>query len=148
MRLSRKIYACPAHNFHHRIGKRYCYAVIIFLAGITNELIDSVEAIIQTNLPWQLPLRKSWKILHNKISMAMGMENGGPIEGDLANAKHFYDRGIRYITLTHSKSNHIADSSYDENKRLSDFGKELVPEMNRLGIMVMFPMFRMRHFMT
>jgi len=111
--------------------------------NLANELIDSVEAIVTAH-PDKFALAASTaKVMenfaNNKISMAMGMENGGPIEGDLANAKHFYDRGIRYITLTHSKSNHIADSSYDENKRwggLSDFGKELVPEMNRLGIMV------------
>ena len=67
------------------------------------------------------------------------MENGGPIEGDLNNVSYFFDRGIRYITLTHSRSNHISDSSYDENKRwggLSDFGKTLIPEMNRLGLLV------------
>ena len=73
------------------------------------------------------------------ISFAMGMENGSPIEGDLDNLQHFYDRGIRYITLAHSLSNHISDSSYDPNRRwdgLSSFGEEVVQEMNRLGIMV------------
>lgn len=74
-----------------------------------------------------------------KISLAMGMENGAPLEGKLANVKHFYDRGIRYITLAHSKSNHICDSSYDEVRKwngLSPFGKEVVAEMNRLGMIV------------
>ncbi len=69
----------------------------------------------------------------------MGMENGSPIEGDIGNLEHFFDRGIRYITLTHSLSNHIADSSFDENRQwngLSEFGVEVVREMNRLGIMV------------
>jgi len=73
------------------------------------------------------------------ISLPMGMENGSPIEGDLANLKHFYDRGIRYITLTHSKANHISDSSYDEERPahgLTDFGKVLVQEMNNIGVMV------------
>lgn len=74
-----------------------------------------------------------------KIALPLGMENGSPIEGDLANLKHFYDRGVRYITLAHSKSNHISDSSYDDNKRwdgLSPFGFELVRAMNDLGVMV------------
>lgn len=74
-----------------------------------------------------------------KIAMPLGMENGSPIEGDLSNLQHFYDRGIRYITLAHSKSNHISDSSYDENKRwdgLSPFGFELVRAMNDLGVIV------------
>jgi membrane dipeptidase len=73
------------------------------------------------------------------MSLPMGMENGSPIEGDLANLKHFYDRGIRYVTPAHSLSNHLSDSSYDENRQwngLSEFGKDAVREMNRLGIMV------------
>jgi len=73
------------------------------------------------------------------ISLPMGMENGSPIEGDLTNVGYFYEQGIRYITLAHSMSNHISDSSYDENKAnggLSEFGAEVVREMNRLGIMV------------
>ncbi len=73
------------------------------------------------------------------ISLPMGMENGSPIEGDLANLKHFYDRGIRYITLTHAKANHISDSSYDEARPaggLTDFGKKLVRAMNKIGMMV------------
>ena len=73
------------------------------------------------------------------VSLPMGMENGGPIAGKITNLEHFYNRGIRYITLTHSKSNHISDSSYDPNERwggLSDFGKSLIGEMNRLGVMV------------
>lgn len=73
------------------------------------------------------------------MSLPMGLENGSPIEGDLSNLRHFHDRGIRYITLTHSLSNHISDSSYDENRQwngLSEFGVEVVQEMNRIGIMV------------
>jgi membrane dipeptidase len=73
------------------------------------------------------------------ISLPMGMENGSPIEGDLANLRYFHERGIRYITLAHSLSNHLSDSSYDDNKAhggLSEFGKTAVREMNRLGIMI------------
>ncbi len=74
-----------------------------------------------------------------KIGLAMGMENGAPIEGDLGKLKYFYDKGIRYITLAHARSNGIADSSYDENRPnggLSDFGRAVVKEMNALGILV------------
>ncbi|MBO6505988.1 MAG: dipeptidase [Kordiimonadaceae bacterium] len=74
-----------------------------------------------------------------KIALPLGMENGAPIMGDLANLDYFFERGIRYITLTHSRANHISDSSYDENKvwgGLSDFGKQVVAKMNDLGIMV------------
>jgi len=74
-----------------------------------------------------------------RISLAIAIENGSAIEGNLENLKHFYDRGVRYITLVHSKNNHICDSSFDDGPKwngLSPFGMEVVPEMNRLGIMI------------
>ena len=73
------------------------------------------------------------------ISLPMGMENGAPIEGDLTNIDYFYDRGIRYITLTHAKDNHICDSSYDTTRTwngLSEFGQQVVGKMNDTGIIV------------
>jgi membrane dipeptidase len=73
------------------------------------------------------------------ICLPYGMENGSAIEDDLKNVKYFYEKGIRYITLTHSKKNLISDSSYDRDKGwngLSPFGKKVVAEMNRIGIMV------------
>ncbi|MEE9268624.1 MAG: dipeptidase [Candidatus Krumholzibacteria bacterium] len=74
-----------------------------------------------------------------KIALMLGMENGSPIEGDLGNLEYFARRGVRYVTLTHSKDNHICDSSYDDSGTwggLSPFGKKVVPEMNRLGVMI------------
>jgi membrane dipeptidase len=69
-----------------------------------------------------------------------GLENGYPLGEDLANVKAFYDRGARYISLTHSGHNQIGDSSSDRNpprnNGLSPFGKQVVAEMNRLGMMV------------
>ncbi|MEQ9441123.1 MAG: dipeptidase [Cyclobacteriaceae bacterium] len=73
------------------------------------------------------------------ISLPMGMENGAPIGDSIENVQYFFDRGIRYITLTHSKVNKICDSSYDSTRvwnGLSPFGEEVVKEMNRVGIMV------------
>lgn len=72
------------------------------------------------------------------VSLPMGMENGSPIEkiGDVA---YFHERGIRYVTLTHAKDNQISDSSYDTlhtHHGLSPFGREVVREMNKVGIMV------------
>ncbi len=75
----------------------------------------------------------------NIISLPMGMENGAPVMDDLKNVGYFHRRGIRYITLTHSKDNQICDSSYDTTRTwngLSPFGREVVREMNRVGIMV------------
>ena len=74
-----------------------------------------------------------------KIAVCKGMENGAPIEGDFEKLHTLYKNGIRYITLTHSKDNHICDSSYDErhtNKGLTEFGKKLIPELNRIGMMI------------
>ncbi len=73
------------------------------------------------------------------VSLPMGMENGAPIEDDISNVKYFFDRGIRYITLTHSRDNQICDSSYDTTytwNGLSPFGEDVVMEMNKWGIMV------------
>ncbi len=73
------------------------------------------------------------------ISLPMGMENGAGIEDDLANVAYFHERGIRYITLTHGTDNLIGDASYDTtgtHQGLSEFGEQVVKEMNRVGIMV------------
>ncbi len=73
------------------------------------------------------------------ISLPMGMENGAPIGSDLANVAYFHQKGIRYITLTHATDNLICDSSYDTTRTwngLSPFGREVVREMNRVGIMI------------
>lgn len=110
---------------------------------VANNLIDMVEDII-TLSPDKFTLIKSTDDISsldikNTLGVVLGMENGAPIEGNLSRVQFFYDRGIRYITLTHSKTNHISDSSYDENIQwggLSDFGKQLIEEMNSVGIMV------------
>lgn len=73
------------------------------------------------------------------ISLPLGMENGAPIEDDLSNVEYFFNRGIRYITLTHSKDNQISDSSYDSTftwNGISPFGEDVISEMNKYGIIV------------
>jgi membrane dipeptidase len=111
--------------------------------ALANILIDSSEA-----LAGRAP--DKFMMVHNTadaekarqkglIGLALGMENGSPIEDKLENVQFFYNRGIRYITLAHALSNHISDSSYDTNRPwhgLSPFGREVVAEMNRVGIMV------------
>jgi membrane dipeptidase len=78
-----------------------------------------------------------------KLVACIGMENGYPIGTDIGRVKEFYDKGTRYITLTHSGHNQICDSSTppgdqpkEEYGGLSEFGKQVVREMNRLGMMV------------
>jgi membrane dipeptidase len=110
---------------------------------LANRLIDRVEA-LAGRAPDKFVLVKTpdeAMKAHKKglVGLAMGMENGSPLEGRLENVAFFRGRGISYITLTHSLSNHISDSSYDEERQwegLSPFGKEVVAEMNRQGIMI------------
>jgi membrane dipeptidase len=110
---------------------------------LANQLIDGMEALVG-RAPDKFAMAYTTADVQTqfgseKISLALGMENGTPIGGDLANLQHFYQRGIRYITLAHSESNHISDSSYDLRRRwqgLSPFGKELVVAMNDIGMMI------------
>jgi membrane dipeptidase len=73
-----------------------------------------------------------------KIAALMGMEGGHMIDDDLGTLRDFAKLGVRYLTLTHFKNNNWADSSTDKPKHngLTDFGKEVVRELNRLGVMV------------
>ena len=72
-----------------------------------------------------------------RIAALMGVEGGHAIEDDLANLRQFYDLGVRYMTLTWNNANNWADSSYEHPHRgLTDFGREVVLEMNRLGMVV------------
>jgi membrane dipeptidase len=111
--------------------------------AFANETIDMVEGFAKT-WPDKFVMARSVADIKNqsgagRISLAMGIENGAPIEGNLANLKYFYDRGIRYITLVHSKNNHMCDSSFDDAPKwngLSPFGVQVVSEMNRLGMIV------------
>jgi len=110
---------------------------------LAHRLIDSVEAMV-ARAPDQLVIVSTAEAAKaafeaGKVGLALGMENGTPLEGDLAKLRHFRARGISYITLAHSLSNHLSDSSYDENRPLqglSEFGREAVREMNRVGMMV------------
>lgn len=74
-----------------------------------------------------------------RVSLLLAIENGSALEGDLNNLKYFHDRGVRYMTLCHSKNNRLCDSSFDQGPKwhgLSDFGRQVVAEMNRLGMMI------------
>lgn len=111
--------------------------------ALADRLIDRVEAMVG-RAPEKFAMaytvadvKENFK--NGRISLPLGMENGTALEGSIDNLKHFYDRGIRYITLAHSMSNHISDSSYSDDRPwqgLSPFGKELISHMNNLGIMI------------
>ena len=75
-----------------------------------------------------------------KLTAFIGLENGYPIGRDLSLIELFYKNGVRYITLCHSSDNDICDSSTDrrdaQDKGLSDFGRQVVAECNRLGMII------------
>jgi membrane dipeptidase len=72
-----------------------------------------------------------------KIAVLMGMEGGHMIADDLKVLRAYADLGIRYLTLAHSRSTNWSGSSGEgDNKPLSDFGKQVVRELNRLGVLV------------
>jgi membrane dipeptidase len=72
------------------------------------------------------------------FSVFLGMENGSPIQESLSLLRLFHHLGVRYLTLTHNGDNAIADSAAQGNTwgGLSPFGREVVAQMNRLGMMV------------
>jgi len=106
------------------------------MIGIVNRIVD--ESPDKFAIPFSVEdVRQQFDA--GIISLPMGLENGSPIGNDLEMVQYFHDRGVRYVTLTHSKWNQISDSSYDEDKHwdgLSEFGFEVVKEMNRVGVMV------------
>jgi len=74
----------------------------------------------------------------HKLAALMGIEGGHAIENSLSALRDFYRLGVRYMTLTHNNTNEWADACCDEARHngLSEFGKEVVREMNRLGMFV------------
>jgi len=110
----------------------------------TLDMIDTVKHDIVARYPNDFmfattaaDIRRAHKM--HKIAALMGIEGGHAIEDSPRILRDYYELGIRYMTLTHTNSNHWADSSGDANKPnngLSPLGKEIVHEMNRLGMIV------------
>jgi membrane dipeptidase len=73
-----------------------------------------------------------------QIAVLLGIEGGHAIDNDLAVLREFHARGARYMTLTHNAATEWADSSNDAPRHhgLADFGKQVIQEMNRLGMLV------------
>ena len=110
-------------------------ALEIFEAIHENVGKNSEQAEIALSMEDAYRIKKSGK----RVAF-IGIENAYPVGNDLTRIKQYYDLGTRYITLSHSSNNDICDSSTDsggpEHGGLSAFGKEVVREMNRVGIMV------------
>src|SRR5215467_3782107 len=108
----------------------------------TLDMIDSVYRAVERH-PNDLmfatsvaDIRRAKK--QGKIAALMGIEGGHSIEDSLPTLREFYRLGVRYMTLTWNNTNNWADAGRGEKKHngLSDFGKEVVQEMNRLGMLV------------
>ena len=113
--------------------------------GATRRTLDMIDAVYRAveRHPNDLMLATSAADIRrakkqHKIAALMGIEGGHAIENSLATLREFHRLGVRYITLTWNNTNDWADAGRGEKKHngLSDFGKEVVREMNRLGMLV------------
>jgi membrane dipeptidase len=103
------------------------------LIDATNREAERHEELITCTTAEEI--RKAKK--QNKICLLMGIEGGYAIENSLYALRNFYRLGVRYMTLTHNVAHDWADAHRDiKHNGLTDFGKEVVREMNRLGILV------------
>ncbi len=106
------------------------------------DLIDATNREVEKHSAQLMPCTTAAEIRQakrrNKVCVLMGIEGGYAIENSLYALRNFYRLGVRYMTLTHNVSHDWADAHRGEvkNNGLSDFGKEVVREMNRLGMLV------------
>jgi microsomal dipeptidase-like Zn-dependent dipeptidase len=115
-------------------SKRATNKAVSILNQLKQQIENHKEIVAQAYSVADLKKNKS----ENKKSIFIGIENGYAIGKDLKNVERFAQMGVKYITLSHNGDNDICDSNRGnaEHNGLSAFGKEVVLEMNRLGIMV------------
>ena len=114
---------------------------------IALEKFETIHRVVETEMPEKLGIADNSEEVNRvhdqgKKIVIIGVENGFAIGENLDNVKKFYDLGARYITLCHFGHNQICDSSMpgegpeSEHNGISEFGKKVITELNRLGIMV------------
>ena len=114
----------------------------IHAKAYADSIFDKIENIVAGNSKYISIARTPADLWTNKRegckSIMLGIENGRAIEGSLDNLRHFAERGIVYMTLCHNGDNDICDSARGSQTHngVSDFGRKVISEMNRLGIMV------------
>ncbi|MBW1295002.1 dipeptidase [Aquimarina litoralis] len=117
----------------HGRAKNLCLQMIDSIITSTKRNADEVGLALNPDDAYSLEKQ-------GKRAIYIGIENGYPVGNDISNVGLYFEKGVRYITLVHSANNDLADSATDpngpEHDGLSDFGSEVVKEMNRLGIMV------------
>lgn len=105
-------------------------------------IFDKIEEIVKANQRCLSIVRRPSDLYEDKRkgrkSILFAIENGLALEHDLANVKHFAQRGVTYITLCHNGDNDLCDSARGckTHDGVSDFGEKAIREMNRCGIMV------------
>jgi len=106
------------------------------------DLLDAVLQEVQRHAAELMLARTSTDVrkarAENRIAILLGVEGGHAIQNSLGALRDFWERGVRYLTLTHNAATDWADSSNDKAKNhgLTDFGREVIFEMNRLGMLV------------
>jgi membrane dipeptidase len=111
---------------------------------LANQMLDSIHSMVRQNTDLATLALKADDLERiektGKRAVYIGMENGFPLAKDITRVEEFYKKGVRYITLCHSFHNDICDSSSDtapaEHNGVSDFGRQVISEMNRLGMMI------------
>ena len=106
-------------------------------------LLESVQQLLKAH-PDKAALAVSEKDAYSNkenglFSVFLGLENGSPLGKSIDRLHHFYDAGVRYMTLCHSKDNEICDSCASASGRwngVSPFGREVIAEMNRMGMLI------------
>ena len=111
--------------------------------AFADNIFDKIETIVRDNSRYLALARTPEDLWKNKRlglkSIMLGIENGIALDGKLDNLRHFADRGIVYMTLCHNGDNDICDSASKSSQThggVSQFGAEVIAEMNRLGILV------------
>ena len=111
--------------------------------AFADNIFDKIETIVRDNSRYLALARTPEDLWRNKHlglkSIMLGIENGIALDGKLDNLRHFADRGIVYMTLCHNGDNDICDSASKSSQThggVSQFGAEVIAEMNRLGILV------------
>ncbi len=125
------LYVPAAMDADPSAARAYAYRM---LDGVHNALENNPDAVITTSVPQALDNKSK-----GLLSVFIGLENGAAIGESLDELRRFYEAGVRYVTLCHSGNNQICDSCAPKLKRwngLSPFGKEVVAEMNRLGMLI------------
>lgn len=125
------LYVPASLDDDHKAAREYAYRL---LDGVKSSLSEDCGAAIATSVSEAL-VNKS----QGRISIFLGLENGSAIGNSLDELHNFHRAGVRYVTLCHTGNNQICDSCAAKVKRwngLSPFGREVVAEMNRLGMMV------------